>query len=65
MFLAGVARPRYAADGTMTFDGKLGIWPFTYKEAAKRKSKNRDAGTMVMCLLIAISSIHMMINYFY
>jgi hypothetical protein len=32
------------------FDGKLGIWPFTYEEAAKRKSKNRDAGTMVKSL---------------
>ena len=51
MFLAAVARPRYAADGTMVFDGKLGIWPFTYREAAKRKSKNRDAGTIVMCLI--------------
>jgi hypothetical protein len=50
MFLAAVARPRYDCYGTVIFDGKLGIWPFTYEEAAKRKSKNRDAGTMVKSL---------------
>jgi len=51
MFLAAVARPRFDAIGTVIFDGKLGIWSFTYKEAAKRKSKNRDAGTMVPSLI--------------
>jgi len=30
MFLAAVARPRFDANGTVIFDGKLGIWPFTY-----------------------------------
>ena len=29
------------------FDGKLGIWPFVYQEAAKRSSKNRPRGTIV------------------
>ncbi|KAM0853409.1 hypothetical protein ACQ4PT_051104 [Festuca glaucescens] len=47
MFLAAVARPRFDANGNVVFDGKLGIWPFTYQEAAKRKSKNREAGTMI------------------
>jgi hypothetical protein len=47
MFLAAVARPRFDANGNVIFDGKLGIWPFTYQEAAKRNSKNREAGTMV------------------
>ncbi|XBJ06018.1 hypothetical protein VPH35_024697 [Triticum aestivum] len=55
MFLAAVARPRFDANGTMIFDGKLGIWPFTYQEAAKRKSKNRDAGTMVTKVLPAVT----------
>ena len=48
MFLAAVARPRFDANGNVVFDGKLGIWPFTYQEAAKRKSKHREAGTIVM-----------------
>ena len=29
MFLAAVSRPRFAADGSVQFDGKLGIWPFS------------------------------------
>lgn len=29
------------------FDGKIGIWPFTFKENAKRNSKNRLKGTPV------------------
>ncbi|XP_019170991.1 PREDICTED: uncharacterized protein LOC109166493 [Ipomoea nil] len=28
------------------FDGKIGIFSFVYKEAAKRRSKNREAGTL-------------------
>ncbi|KAM0860771.1 hypothetical protein ACQ4PT_046328 [Festuca glaucescens] len=66
MFLAAVARPRYDADGAITFDGKLGIWPFTYEEEAKRKSKNRDAGTMVTKVLPAVTkdvSRQYMINF--
>ncbi|KAE8771312.1 hypothetical protein D1007_56834 [Hordeum vulgare] len=55
MFLAAVARPRFDGNGTMTFDGKLGIWPFTYQEPAKRKSKNRDVGTMVTKVLPAVT----------
>ncbi|XP_074303674.1 uncharacterized protein LOC141638161 [Silene latifolia] len=47
MFLATVSRPTYKENGEVLFDGKLGIWPFTYQEPAKRKSKNRDAGTIV------------------
>ena len=41
MFLAAVARPRNG------FSGKIGIFPFTFIEPAKRNSKNRVAGTMV------------------
>lgn len=55
MFLAAVARPRFDANGNVVFDGKLGIWPFTYQEAAKRKSKHRDAGTIVTKVLPAVT----------
>ncbi|WCJ44147.1 hypothetical protein M5689_024834 [Euphorbia peplus] len=47
MFLAAVARPRTDSDSGMSFDGKIGIWPLVYKEAAKRNSRNRSAGTVV------------------
>ncbi|WOG92956.1 hypothetical protein DCAR_0312234 [Daucus carota subsp. sativus] len=46
MFLAAVARPRFDAEGNVTFSGKLGIWPFVTKEPAKRSSVNRPAGTL-------------------
>lgn len=46
MFLAAVARPRFDAHGNEEFSGKIGIFPFTCKEPAKRSSKNRAAGTL-------------------
>ncbi|XP_026451769.1 uncharacterized protein LOC113352116 [Papaver somniferum] len=46
MFLATVSRPRFDEFGNEIFDGKLGIFPFIAKEAAKRTSKNRPAGTL-------------------
>ncbi|KAL6582466.1 hypothetical protein OROMI_006480 [Orobanche minor] len=46
MFLCAVSRPLYNTDGSLLFDGKIGMFPFTYKEAAKRNSKRRSAGTM-------------------
>ncbi|VFQ65301.1 unnamed protein product [Cuscuta campestris] len=46
MFLAGVGRPRYGEDGELLWDGKIGIFPFTYEAPAQRSSKNRLAGTM-------------------
>ena len=55
MFLDVVVRPRYDDDGNMTFDGKIGIWPFTFLEEAKRDSKNRDAGTIVTKVLPAVT----------
>ncbi|VFQ64020.1 unnamed protein product [Cuscuta campestris] len=39
-------RPRFGDDGQVLWDGKIGIFPFTFQEAAKRTSKNRSAGTM-------------------
>ncbi|KAK9683873.1 hypothetical protein RND81_10G171000 [Saponaria officinalis] len=47
MFLAAVARPTYKENGDVLFDGKIGIFPFTFEEPAKRNSKNRAVGTMV------------------
>nr|XP_045083444.1 uncharacterized protein LOC123493618 [Aegilops tauschii subsp. strangulata] len=46
MFLTDVAKPRYNEDGEMTFDGKLGIWPFVIETEAQRTSHNRDRGTI-------------------
>jgi hypothetical protein len=46
MFLAAVARPRFDDDGVCTFDGKIGIWPFVERVAAKRSSKLREKGTI-------------------
>ncbi|XP_057770758.1 uncharacterized protein LOC130990549 [Salvia miltiorrhiza] len=46
MFMAAVARPRFDNASNSFFDGKLGIWPFVYKEPAKRNSKNRASGTL-------------------
>lgn len=46
MFMAAVSRPIYAENGDLIFDGKIGIFPFTCQEPAKRNSKNRPRGTM-------------------
>ncbi|XP_026383234.1 uncharacterized protein LOC113278679 [Papaver somniferum] len=46
MFLAAVARSRFDEFGNEVFNGKIGIFPFVTKEAAKRTSKNRPAGTL-------------------
>ncbi|CAM0956016.1 unnamed protein product [Alopecurus aequalis] len=44
MFLTAVAKPRYGPGGVVTFDGKIGIWPFVTETPAKQKSKNIDKG---------------------
>lgn len=41
MFSAAVARSRYNEEGICTFDGKIGLWPFTRKEPAQRTSHIR------------------------
>ncbi|XP_057795180.1 uncharacterized protein LOC131011387 [Salvia miltiorrhiza] len=46
MFMCAVCRPLIAEDGTVLFDGKIGIFPFTEYVPAKRNSKNREAGTL-------------------
>ncbi|XP_074277059.1 uncharacterized protein LOC141600713 [Silene latifolia] len=43
--MAAVSRPMYDGNGTLVFDGKIGIFPFTFQERAKRNSKNRVEGT--------------------
>ncbi|XP_057779857.1 uncharacterized protein LOC130998457 [Salvia miltiorrhiza] len=43
---ARVCRPLFNEDGSVLFDGKIGIFPFTKMVPAKRISKNRLAGTM-------------------
>jgi hypothetical protein len=47
MFLAAVARPRYDENGQCTFDGKIGMWPFVERVAARRRSVNRERGAIV------------------
>lgn len=47
MFLAAVARPRYNENGECIFDGKIGMWPFVERVAARRTSANRVRGTIV------------------
>ncbi|XP_057808982.1 uncharacterized protein LOC131023458 [Salvia miltiorrhiza] len=46
MFSCAIAQPIIDAQGNVIFDGKMGIFPFTYEEAAQRNSKNRVKGTM-------------------
>ena len=46
MFLAAMARPRFDEEGNETFSGKIGVFPFVTMQPAKRRSKNRDAGTL-------------------
>ncbi|GKD78515.1 hypothetical protein Tco_1341136 [Tanacetum coccineum] len=46
MFLAAVARPRFDTLGNEVFSGKIGIFPLTTREPAKRSSKNRVSGTL-------------------
>jgi len=46
MFLAAVARPRHDTRRNRLFDGKIGMWPFVFQEAAQRNSRNRPRGTL-------------------
>ncbi|KAL3510274.1 hypothetical protein ACH5RR_029675 [Cinchona calisaya] len=46
MFMAAVAHPRYGGSNNEEFSGKIGIFPFIYKELAKGNSKNREARTL-------------------
>ncbi|KAH6834306.1 hypothetical protein C2S53_004669 [Perilla frutescens var. hirtella] len=46
MFMCAVCRPLFATDGTVLFDGKIGVFPFTHKVPAQRSSKNRSRGIL-------------------
>ncbi len=46
IFFPAVARPHYDPEGKCTFDGKIGMFPFIERVAAKRTSKNRKKGTI-------------------
>ncbi|KAJ0247163.1 hypothetical protein HA466_0166060 [Hirschfeldia incana] len=46
MFLAAMARPRFDGEGNEFFSGKIGIFPFAKMQPARRRSRNRPAGTM-------------------
>jgi len=46
MCLTAVARPRFDSHRNVTFDRKIGVFPFIIKVPAKRTSVNRVAGTM-------------------
>ena len=57
MFLAAVARPRWNSAKNCNFDGKLGIWPFTKVELARRCSRNRPAGIFVTKTIESITNV--------
>ncbi|XP_042016290.1 uncharacterized protein LOC121764314 [Salvia splendens] len=46
MFMCAVSRPHFGINGQSTYDGKVGIFPFTEFLPAQRRSKNRARGTM-------------------
>lgn len=46
MFMGVASRPLYDDEGNMIHDGKFGIFPFVFKEIAKRSSVNRAARTL-------------------
>ncbi len=46
MFLAAVACPCYDPEGKCTFDGKIGMFLFVERVAAKRTNKNCKKGTI-------------------
>ncbi len=55
MFLAAVGRPRNDSASGIEFSGKIGIFPFVYQEPAKRKSKNRVAGTIETKAIVSVT----------
>ncbi|KAL6563295.1 hypothetical protein OROHE_005882 [Orobanche hederae] len=55
MFLAVVGHPIIKPDGEVIWDGKVGIFPFVYEEAAVRASKNRPAGTIQLKPILSVT----------
>ena len=50
-----MACPRFDALGNVIFSGKFGKSPLLFEDAAKRKSKNRDAGTLETKPILSIT----------
>ena len=48
MFLCAVVHPHFNPSTNSWWDGKLGIWPIGDWEPAKRASKDRPRGTLVL-----------------
>ncbi|KAK9682246.1 hypothetical protein RND81_10G060800 [Saponaria officinalis] len=46
MFMCAVSRPIYDVEGELVFDGKIGMFPFTKQQPARRGSRNRPRGTL-------------------
>ncbi|XP_021739587.1 uncharacterized protein LOC110705971 [Chenopodium quinoa] len=46
MFMAAIGKPVFSPNGEVLHDGKYGMWSFVYETTTKKKSKNRDAGTV-------------------
>ncbi|XP_021751019.1 uncharacterized protein LOC110716683 [Chenopodium quinoa] len=46
MFMGMIGKPLFDEQNNMVHDGKYGLFPFVKYEMAKKKSKNRDAGTL-------------------
>lgn len=46
MFLVVIARPRFDAEGSELYSGKIGVFPLVTHELAKRNIINRVAGTL-------------------
>ncbi|KAK9698104.1 hypothetical protein RND81_08G082700 [Saponaria officinalis] len=46
MFMAAVGWPIYEEDGMLSWDGKIGIFPFMVEVPAKRARKNRGDGVL-------------------
>ncbi|XP_021719323.1 uncharacterized protein LOC110686996 [Chenopodium quinoa] len=46
MFMGMIGKPLFDDENNMIHDGKYGLFPFVKYERAKKKSKNRDAGTL-------------------
>lgn len=58
MFLCAVARPRFDDDGVCTFDGKIGMWPFTQHVPAQRNSRNRPKGTLELKNVVVTQEVY-------
>ncbi|ETV94149.1 hypothetical protein H310_12149 [Aphanomyces invadans] len=52
MFLCAVARPQM----DIGVDEKIGLWPFVSQSRARRSSRNRPAGSMVITTLINVDA---------